>query len=89
VGRGLGSVEGPSLRQQTFRETCCVPEPLWLSELTFKRALPKENQMELCKQLGLAGAQRCTGGKGNNVGVQGRPRSVALISLLALGSGLT
>ena len=72
MGRGLGSVEGPSLRQQTFRETGCVPEPLWLSELTFKQALPKENQMELCKQLGLAGAQRCMGGvKGITLGFRG------------------
>ena len=67
VGRGSGSVEGPSLHQQTFLETCCVQEPQWLSELTFKQALPKKNQMEVCKQL-IGWSPGVYGGKGNNVG---------------------
>ena len=38
-------------------------------ELKFERVLPKEDQMEMCKQLGLAGARGVWGGggKGNNV----------------------
>ena len=45
-----------------------MQELLRLSEFTFQQALPKENQVEMCKQLGLAGGQGCMGVKGNNVG---------------------
>lgn len=58
----------PFTPSANFPETCCVQEPVWLSELTSQRALPKESQVQVCKQLGLAGAQGCMGGEGNNLG---------------------
>lgn len=41
-------------------------------EFTFERVLPKEDQMEMCKQLRLAGTRGVWGGAGKGNHVRGK-----------------